>query len=291
MKLKKKLIIPAALVCFLAFCSALYAEQMGSLSAYTINYNSKTGEIEASGNVVLKRGQSLVRGKSGAGAVSSRVFEIRGDVSGVFPEYNAEVKAADSLKWTESRAQSSEGLIEARGGVHITRGKSDFLRANYVMWELGTDNYLARGNVDMRYDGRILRAAEARRGANTFSGLKVTRYEDSAQKLGMAADQVDGKISGGEVREVVAEGSVAIDHTSPEGLKTVITGAKAVYTKALDTIVVSGGAKAVRSDGNTVNAEKLVLHVPTNNIEAIGSARVSFSADDKNKSKKNGASD
>lgn len=291
MKFKIKLIILAALICVPALCPALYAEQRGSLSAYTINYNSNTGEVEASGNVVLTRGKSTVRGESGGGTISSGVFEIRGGVTGVFPEYDADLKTADSLKWTEGRARTSSGTIEVIGKVHITRGINGFLRANYVRWELDTENYWVRGNVNIRDEGRILRAAEAKRTGDTFYGVKVTRYEDSAQRIGMAADRIDGKIKGGEVQESVAEGNVVMDQIDEEGLKTVVTGDRAVYTKELNTVVVSGNAKAVRSDGNTVNAEKLILHVDTNKIEAVGSARVSFTADDKNKSKKDGASD
>lgn len=291
MKYKRESILLVAFACVLAFCAVLYAEQRGSLSAYTIHYNSNTEQIEASGNVVLTKGQSIVSGDKGIGRIASRVFEITGNVSGVFPEYGAELKAAESLKWTEGRAGGSGGQIEARGGVSLTRGKSDYLKANYVLWTPDTDNYFARGGVNSRFNGHILRAAEARRTGNTFYAVDVKRYENIAQKTGMSADRVDGKIVRDDVQEIVAVGNVKLDHVDEEKVKTVVTGARAVYTKALDTVVVSGGAKAVRSDGNTVSSEKMVMHIGTNKIEAVGKASMSFKAEDnKSKKQKNGAS-
>lgn len=285
-----------AFACVFLSCAVLYAEQRGSLSAYTINYDSNTEQLEAIGNVVLKRGQSVVSGDTGIGSMVSRVFEITGVVSGVFPEYDTKLESAESLKWTEIRSDRSGGRIEARGGVRLTRGKTDYLRAAYVMWVLDTDNYFARGGVNMRWGGHILRAAEARRTNDTFYGANVKRYENIAQKTGMAADRVDGKIKGGETQEVVAVGNVVIDHVDAEGVKTNLTGAKAVYEKDLDTIVVSGGARAVRSDGNTVSSEKMILHIGMNKIEAVGNANLSFKAEDNKNGKnsggqKNGASD
>lgn len=290
MKYKRESILLAALACVLAFGAILFAEQRGSLSAYTIHYNSNTEQIEASGNVVLTKGQSIVSGDRGTGRMASRVFEITGNVSGVFPEYGAELISAESLKWTEGGAGGSGGQIEARGGVSLARGKSDYLKANYVMWTPDTDNYFARGGVNTRFNGHILKAAEARRTGNVFYGLDVTRYENIAQRTGMSADRVDGRLSNDDIQEIVAVGNVKIDHVDEEKVKTVVTGAKAVYTKALDTVVVTGGVKAVRSDGNTVSSEKMVMHLGTNKIEAVGKASMSFKAED-NKKQKNGASD
>lgn len=280
----------AAFVCVLMLCAPIGAEQRASLSAYTINYNSQTEQIEAFGDVVLTKGQSVVNGDFGIGKVISREFEISGNVSGVFPEHNAVLTSAKSLKWTESRAG---GRIEAREGVRITRGKSDFLDAGFVQWELETDDYFARGSVNARFNGHILRAAEARRAGSTFYGVNVKRYENIAQRTGMAADRIDGKIKGDEMQEIVAVGNVAIDFIDKDGIKTIVTGSRAVYTKALDTVVISGGAEAVRSDGNIVRAEKMVMHIATSKIEAVGKASMSFSADDNkknNKTPKSGAS-
>lgn len=287
MKFRREIVLLAAFACVLALSTVISAEQRGSLSAYTINYNSQTEQIEASGNVVLTRGESVVSGDLGKGKMTPREFEVSGNVRGVFPEYNAILVTAELLKWTEARAGG--GRIEARGGVRFTRGKSDYLNAAFAMWELETDNYTARGGVNMRFDGHIIRAAEVQRTGSTFYGVNVKRYENIAQKTGMAADRIDGKIRANEIQEMVAVGNVAIDYIDKDGVRTDITGSRAVYNKALDTIVISGAAKAVRGDGNTVSADKMILHIATNRIEAVGKASMSFTADD-NKKPKSGAS-
>ena len=67
-----------------------------------------------------------------------------------------------------------------------------------------------------------------------------------------------------------------------DGLKSVVTGEKAVYSKAKATVVVTGKAHMVRSDGKTADADKFILHEDTKNIEAIGNSTMIFDAADKN---------
>lgn len=288
MTLRIKVILFAVLVCLLMSGAEVRAAERMNLYADTINYDTNTQKIKVEGNVVLSRGRDRVNGDSGEGAVDKNVFSIKGNVTGVFPEYGAELKSADWLKWTGSSVQDGRRVIEANGKVYLTRGAKDYLKANYVIWEAGADNYTARGAVDARYNGHILKAAEAKRSGDTFAALKVTRYEDIARKATLAADRVDGKLSGNEVSETVASGNVSIEYIDAEGLKTVLTGAKAVYSKQLATVVVSGDAKAVRSDGKTVSAQTLVLYIDTKNVEATGNAKITFITDEQNAKKPTG---
>lgn len=289
MTLKIKVILFAVLVCLLSSGTEGRAAEQMNLYADMINYDTNTQKIKVEGHVVLSRGRDRVYGDSGEGAVDKNVFAIKGNVTGIFPEYGAELKSADSLKWTGDSAQSSRRVIEANGKVHLTRGAKDYLKAQYVIWEAGFDNYTARGAVDARYSGYILKAAEANRSGDTFAALKVTRYEDIARKTTLAADRVDGKISGDEVSETIATGNVSIEYIDAEGLKTVLTGAKAVYSKALATVVVSGNAKAVRSDGKTVSSQTMVLYIDSKNVEATGNAKITFITDGKTGNKPSGA--
>ncbi|MEG1800091.1 MAG: hypothetical protein RR214_07895, partial [Synergistaceae bacterium] len=158
----------------------------------------------------------------------------------------------------------------------ITKGTSDKLSAQYVRWETDTENYTARGNVDAVSQNRILRAGEAGRSGSKFWGKKVTRYEDRTKKIGFSADAVDGTFRGKLMSEVVASGSVSIDYVDKAGLKTVVTGDKAIYSKDRGTVVISGNASAVRSDGKVVTADNLVLHEESKNIEAIGRSKIVF---------------
>lgn len=284
MVFKRKAVILAALVFALASCAAFAAEH-ASLFGDTIHYNSNTKRVQATGNVVLSRGQSRVYGDSGEGTIDNGVFEFKGGITGNFPEYNAELKSAESLKWRDS--VDGNGQLEASGGVHLTRGVRDYIRANYVLWVVGTDSYTARGNVDMRYEERILRASEAKCTSTSFTGKDVTRYEDKLQKTIMSAKLIEGKTKDGVVQEVVATGHVVIGYTDREGFKTKLTGAKAIYSRELDTIVITGGAKAVRSDGKTVSADKMTMRVGPKNIEAAGSAKITFTIEKKEDEKKN----
>lgn len=277
-----KVILFAVLVCLLSSNVEVRAAEQMNLYADTINYNTNTQKITVEGNVVLSRGRDRVYGDSGEGAVDKNIFSIKGNVTGIFPEYGSELKSADWLKWTGDSAQGGGRVIEANGKVYLTRGATDYLKANYVIWEAGFDNYTARGAVDTRYNGHLLKAAEANRSGDTFSALKVTRYEDIVRKTTLAADRVDGKLVGDEVSETVASGNVVIEYVDAEGLKTVLTGAKSVYSKQLATVVVSGGAKAVRNDGKTVSAQTMVLYIDSKNVEAVGNAKITFITDEKN---------
>jgi len=67
-----------------------------------------------------------------------------------------------------------------------------------------------------------------------------------------------------------------IDFVDKEGLKSRVTGDNGVYSKAKATFVVSGNAKAVRSDGKTVSADTIIVHEDTNDIEAKGNSRITF---------------
>lgn len=280
MKFSRTMILSLALTCLTLACHPAYAAGQASLTANTISYNSNTKEISAVGNVLLTRGQSRVRADNGEGSIEKSIFGLKGNVSGVFPEYSAELKSADSLRWTAAAGGSGDGLYEAQGGVHLTRGDNDFLKASYVRWEAGSDKYLARGEVDAHFEGRILNAAEASRSGDEFSALKMTRFEDTAQKAYMSAERVDGKMSGDQVEDAVATGNVKMNYRDNEGFVTNLTGDRAVYSREQDTVVVSGSAKAVRSDGKTVSAETMVLHVGSKNIEAEGHAKITFVLED-----------
>ena len=158
----------------------------------------------------------------------------------------------------------------------MTRGSADRLNAQYVRWESGTENYRARGRVDAVSLGKVIKAEEVGRLNGKFWGRKVTRYEDKTKNISLAADVVDGELRGDHIKEVIASGSVVIDYIDKAGLKTVVKGNKAVYSKERGTVVISGSASAVRSDGKVVTADSLVLYEETKNIEAIGRSKLTF---------------
>lgn len=259
-----------------------------ALTADDIQYNVNTGDANAVGNVVVTRGASTLSGEKANGNTEKEIMTITGNVKGDFPEKGVKL-VADSATWTGDKSKKTDGTVEAFGKVLLTRAPKDRLNADYVLWNVGTENYKARGSVDGIFENRALKAAEATRIGDKFWARDVKRYEDMIQKFVLSARTVDGRLvkdaKTGEERmeEMVANKDVVFDYVDKQGLKTRVTGDKAVYAKARGTIVVSGGAKAVRSDGKTVTADTMVVHEDTRIIEGKGNSKVTFLIDEKKK--------
>lgn len=253
---------------------SLCAEEKATMAADNISYNINTKKAKASGNVVITKEGATLWGDAADGNVETSEFNLRGNVRGKFPQKNADL-IAESLKWKKA-ANDKNGIIEAFVNVRLTRGSADRLNAQYVRWESGTENYRARGRVDAVSLGKVIKAEEVGRLNGKFWGRKVTRYEDKTKNISLAADVVDGELRGDHIKEVIASGSVVIDYIDKAGLKTVVKGNKAVYSKERGTVVISGSASAVRSDGKVVTADSLVLYEETKNIEAIGRSKLTF---------------
>ena len=276
-----RLLPAAAFLLFLPFQATLSAEPVeGTISADTINYNVNTKKISAVGNVIIKREGAILWGDKGEGSTETSEFTLQGNVKGTFPAEKTEL-TADKVKWTGSKSAENDGIAEAFGKVHLTRGTNEKIDADYVLWELGTKNYTARGNVDAKTENNILIANEAGQTKDKFWGKKVKRYEDIKQKLVVSADSVNGTTVNEEISELVAVGNVIMDFVDKEGLKSRVTGEKGVYSKTKATFVMSGNAKAVRSDGKTVSADSIIMHEDTNDIEAIGNSKITFITNEK----------
>lgn len=256
-----------------------------TLSADDIRYNVNTGDARAVGNVVIRREGSTLWGDEAEGNTNEEIMTIRGNVRGEFPEQGATMKS-ESAVWSGDKTKRTDGLIEAFGSVRLTRGETDYLNADYVRWEPGTQNYSARGNVDGLLQNKILKADEARRSGDKFWGTGVRRFEDLIEKYTIAARSVEGTLTKDPqtgqdtLNEMTAERDVVLDYIDNDGLKTRVTGDNAVYSKAHGTIVISGNTKAVRSDGKTVRADTMVVHEDTRLIEAKGNSQIIFVVDE-----------
>ncbi|NLX84187.1 MAG: hypothetical protein GXZ00_01015 [Synergistaceae bacterium] len=276
-----KLLSVAVLLLFCSSNTTLFAAPVeGTMSADTINYNVNTKKISAVGNVIIKRAGAILWGDKGEGNMEASEFTLQGNVKGTFPAENTDL-TSDNVKWTGSKTPGSDGIAEATGKVHLTRGTKEKIDADYVLWELGTKNYTAKGNVDVKTENNILIADEAEQINDKFRGKNVKRYEDIKQKLVVSANSVDGTTVNEEVSELLAVGNVVMDFVDKEGLKSKVTGEKGVYSKAKATFVISGNARAVRSDGKTVSADSIVVHEDTNNIEAVGNSKITFVTNEK----------
>ena len=280
-----RLLPAAAFFLFLPFQTTLSAAPVeGTMSADTINYNVNTKKISAVGNVIIKREGAILWGDKGEGNMETSEFTLQGNVKGTFPAEKTDL-TADSVKWKGSKNSENDGIAEAVGKVHLTRGANEKIDADYVLWELGTKNYTAKGNVDAKTENNILIADEAGQSKDKFWGKKVKRYEDIKQKLVVSADTVNGTKVNEEINELVAVGNVVMDFVDKEGLKSKVTGEKGVYSKSKATFVISGNAKAVRSDGKTVLADSIIVHEDSNDIEAIGNSKITFITNEKKDNK------
>ena len=279
-------LLPAvAFFLFLPFQTTLSAAPVeGTMSADTINYNVNTKKISAVGNVIIKREGAILWGDKGEGNMETSEFTLQGNVKGTFPAEKTDL-TADSVKWKGSKNSENDGIAEAVGKVHLTRGANEKIDADYVLWELGTKNYTAKGNVDAKTENNILIADEAGQSKDKFWGKKVKRYEDIKQKLVVSADTVNGTKVNEEINELVAVGNVVMDFVDKEGLKSKVIGEKGVYSKSKATFVISGNAKAVRSDGKTVLADSIIVHEDSNDIEAIGNSKITFITNEKKDNK------
>lgn len=285
--LKKKKIFILIMFLFLLPTSYVYAEK-GSLQADNITYNINSKKAYANGNVIVKRENATIWGDVAEGNTETLEFKIKGNVMGDFPEDNSKLKA-DSVTWKkETKALKDDtNVIEAFGKVFLTREPKDYLRADYVRWETETTNYSARGKVDGYFENKIIKAHEIGRTEKGFWGNKVERYEDTKQKIGIAAETIVGTLKNDEIQTAVAKSHVVIDYIDGDGTKSIVTGNMAEYSKEHATITVSGNARLTRSDGKTATADKFILHEDTRNIEAIGNTKMTFDIPEENNKSEN----
>ncbi|MDO4987403.1 MAG: hypothetical protein Q4E17_00010 [Synergistes sp.] len=265
-------------------------EEYYTLSAYDLKYNTKTGDAFANGNVIIRQRDSVLKCDTAQGNTTKGFMSAYGNVRGTFPQHNAAI-SADKAIWKKGSAGTvGSGMIEATGNAVVTRGAKDRISAEKLHWDIGTDNYQAQGNVDGIFEGKILKADIAKRYNNRFWAKGVKRYEDTKEKYSFSSKTLEGlfrknpKTGELTLAELVAGQAVTFRYADREGLITVITGKKAIYSKARGTIVISGGTKAVRSDGKTVMADTMVVYEDSRVVEAKGNSKIIFEVkEEKNK--------
>lgn len=256
---------------------AVGADSKASLSADNINYNVSTKKAHAEGNVVITRNDATIWGDKADGSIDSS-FQVTGNVRGKFIKRNVTLTAG-RISWTAGTSKSS-GFIEASSSVRITHDKNDKLSADYVRWQIDTGDYRARGRVDSTYKQYALQCAEASSSKNSFWASNVTKFENREKRYTLSSGKINGRTVNGAITEVIAENDLVLDYADNENLKTHVTGSKAVYSKDRGTIVISGNARAVRTDGKTVAADTLVVHEDARTIDAVGNSKITFIMND-----------
>ena len=265
----------AVLLGLLILSTAVLAETEVNLRADAMRYDPNTRKVVATGNVHLVREGGELFAKQGEGEISGGRFKLTGGVSGRFPEENLTLKT-DTLVFINS---ADKRILQAVGNVQVTRS-SDRLTASEITWRLGKiPQYLARGDVEGKFEKHEIDADEVGRDRDIFWGKKVRRYEDKKQGFRLSAQKVNGNIEGEDVTELIAQGALVMRVTGKTGKPIHITGQKGVYSKDRGTVVISGGARAVQ-ESRIVEAENLVLHLDTTRIEALGSPKITFPVKD-----------
>lgn len=271
----------AACLCFSFPCFAKTVK--GSLEADNIRYNVNTKQAYAEGNVAFKRGEDELKGSKASGNVDKTVTILGSPVRGAFPSRDAKL-TAQKVAWTADTAGKGNGTVECFGNVHITNGAANFLRAAYVKASVDGKIYEASGNVEALFNERYVKAKEIIRREDRFSASELIRFEDRNRKYALSTKAVNGTLdSKDELLNAVANGNVIFDYADNSGLKSRVTGDNAIYSREKGTLTVTGNACAIREDGKSVKADRLVYNEGTRQIDAIGNSKVIFITEEGNK--------
>lgn len=269
MKSKRRGPVGAFLLAAFLVMGGVAEGEEASLRAEELRYDPAFQQIRAQGDVVLRKGGMAFDAQEAEGFLAEGRYRLWGGVRGRSEERNVDVEA-ESLSYRE------EGGLEvvAEGAVSFRRG-DDELRCARLLWrESGLLH--ATGGVEAFSGPRAVEADEGRIDGDAFRITGLKRYEDAQSGLFFRAAIVEGKLKGGVVVEVTASGSVEARLTGADGGTLRIVGAKALYSQARGTLVVSGSAVA-RQGERTLRADSLVLHLASRRIEALGSPKITFS--------------
>ena len=226
------------LCCFL---SPSLAEDL-QLTSEKMRYDSETGMFWAEGSVKLVRGSLTATSLKAEGNVNGKDFAMTGDVH-VFGSWEGEKM--------DMRGDKLSGTFEEPRG------------------------YVFEGKVKGFWGPRQVDGDRLEWRGERFSGTKIRRYSDSREGYVLECDAIDGNTANGEVSEFVATGNIHFVSASKDRAPTDLRGDKAVYSKAMGSLVVSGNVAAVQ-EGRSLKAETLVYFPEKNRIEASGKPQLIF---------------
>lgn len=227
----------------------LFAQDL-ELTSERMRYDSESGDFWAEENVKVTRGTIAATSKTADGNMNTRVFVMREGVH-VFGS------------WLEDKVDMKGKTLS---GVFADPQEFTFDGAVKGFW--------GKREVD---------ADKLRMKGDYFWGTNLRRYADLKEGYVLSCDTLEGKLSKGEISEFTAAGKVFFRSAPKNGEPTEIRGAKAVYSKARGTLVVSGGVTALQGS-RSLKSETLTFFPDRNRVEASGKPRIIFkSEDDKGK--------
>ncbi|MDO9508848.1 MAG: LptA/OstA family protein [Thermovirgaceae bacterium] len=172
----------------------------------------------------------------------------------------------------------SSGLIKASGNVRVL-GKGTEITSLFGEFDAGGkrshlwDEVLADWTEGaMTLDCADLVIVEEP-GGQHLTARSVKRFHDSVRKITMRSSLMEGTLRGGEFSDLVATGNVVADAVAADGAPIRVTGSKAVYSKAKDTMIFTGSAVATQKN-RTLTAETFTIHLESGRIEAVGNPQM-----------------
>lgn len=229
----------------LLLASPLFAQDL-ELTSERMRYDSESGDFWAEENVKVTRGTIAATSKTADGNMNTRVFVMREGVHvfGSWMEDKVDMKGKTlSGAFTEPQEFIFDGAVKGHWGPR----------------EVDADKLRMKGDY--------------------FWGTKLRRYADAKEGYVLSCDALEGKLSKGEISEFIATGKVFFRSAPKNGEPTEIRGAKAVYSKARGTLVVSGGVTALQA-ARSLKAETLTFFPDRNRVEASGKPQIIFKSED-----------
>ncbi len=271
----KKLLTAAFIILLTISSASALAAETGSIEADKLSYNVKTKHAAASGNVIFTRGRDTLKGGRAEGNID-RQITVTGNVRGNFASRRATLSAAKVI-WTEERDGKKTDCITAQGNVILRQGKDNYLKAPFVKVNADRKKYEASGGMEALYNNKYIKAEKITRDGENFKGTSVSKLEDREKKYSIAAREITGTIhKDEEISTAVAEGSVSVNNTDKNGIKSRINGDKAIYNKTEGTLIITGNVNGIREDGKTIKADKITYNINDRQLEATGRARITF---------------
>jgi len=268
--------IMGALLCLCLWTAVAASQETVTLNAESLYYDPSTGQIKASGNVVIREANIVIEAEEGEGKSDGSTFRLYGNVRGHFQKEGIDLTCDELVV-----QQREEGRIAtAKGNAKLLQGKERIV-ADELEWLWGSpDDYVARSNVDAVTSVYAVQAQEVGRRGGRFWAKDVKRFEDKAKGITLSAGEIEGNIEGEEIKDLTAVGNVVVKQRTSQG-ETTLSGNKAVYSKDRGTITVTGKKAVAFQKDRTIRADTLILFLESRRVEAHGSPQIEFVREEK----------
>lgn len=188
--------------------------------------------------------------------------------------------AADQMRLTSDTLNydPSSGLVRASGNVRILGKKTEMTSSHGEFDAGGKHSHLWDGVFANWAEGAMtIECADLvvveEPGGQHLTARSVKRFHDSVRKITMRSSLMEGSLRGGEISGLTATGNVVADAVAADGTPTRLTGEKAVYSRADDTMVFTGSPVATQKN-RRLTADRFVIHIESGRMEAVGNPRM-----------------